>query len=75
MCTAVINPPRDSHVATRRLSLVFFTGPDPQSEISCLPTCQSAEYPARYPPILVTDHVNEKQRLADPYEKEKLAQS
>jgi isopenicillin N synthase-like dioxygenase len=36
---------------TDRYSIAFFFGPDLDRTMSCLPTCQSAENPAKYPPI------------------------
>lgn len=53
----VINPPRDHRGSTRRLSIVFFTGPNQHAQIACLPTCQTPERPARHAPILVADHI------------------
>jgi isopenicillin N synthase-like dioxygenase len=35
-----------------RYSLAFFFGADFQATIQCLPTCQDADRPARYPPVL-----------------------
>jgi isopenicillin N synthase-like dioxygenase len=34
-----------------RLSAPFFFNPDPDAEIACVPSCVTAENPARYPPI------------------------
>jgi hypothetical protein len=38
--TFVINPPRAATGSTRRLSLVPFTGPEEDTEVACLPSCQ-----------------------------------
>lgn len=40
-----------------RYSIPFFFDPDLDAEVSCLPTCQSAENPARFPPIRYLDHI------------------
>jgi isopenicillin N synthase-like dioxygenase len=61
----VVNPPRHHNGPTRRLSIVMFTGPRPDAEIACLPTCQTPERPARYAPTLASDHINLK--LAQTY--------
>ncbi len=54
----VKNPPRDRKTGTRRLSIVLFTGPNSDAEISCLPGCG----PAKYPPILAGLHSEERMR-------------
>ena len=61
----VVNPPRAHHGPTQRLSLVFFTGPSPDSEIKCLPTCEGPDQPPVYEPIIASDHLNLK--LAQTY--------
>ncbi len=63
----VINPPRDRAQPADRLSLVIFTGPSLDSEISCLPTCCSDEYPPRYPTVRASEHIGAK--LAATHEK------
>ena len=47
----VVNPPRNAHGPTQRLSVVFFTGPDRASEIGVLPSCVSQANPAKYAPV------------------------
>jgi isopenicillin N synthase-like dioxygenase len=47
----VANPPASAGAASRRQSLVFFHNPNYDAEISCLPTCLSAERPPAYPSI------------------------
>ena len=54
----VVNPPRDLKSGTRRLSIVLFTGPNSDAEISCLPGCGAAHYP----PILAGLHSEERMR-------------
>jgi isopenicillin N synthase-like dioxygenase len=58
----VVNPPRERRGSSRRLSIVFFTGPRDDAEITCLPGCSSASVPARYPPITAGEHVRAKIR-------------
>jgi isopenicillin N synthase-like dioxygenase len=45
----VINPPRELTGSTRRLSMVAFTGPNENTDIVCLPTCQRSDRPAPAP--------------------------
>ncbi|MEI9996509.1 MAG: 2-oxoglutarate and iron-dependent oxygenase domain-containing protein [Rhizomicrobium sp.] len=54
----VVNPPRDRTMGTRRLSVVLFTGPNSDAEITCLPGCGVAGYP----PILAGLHSEERMR-------------
>ena len=58
----VINPPRSATGSSERLSIVLFTGPDPASEIACLPNCAAPDGAVNYPPIIAADHVREKVR-------------
>ena len=58
----VVNPPRDKTGGTRRLSLVLFTGPNSDAEITCLPTCTDAAHPPIYPPIVAGLHSEERMR-------------
>ncbi len=46
----VVNPPRELTGSTRRLSLVAFTGPHEDTEVTCLPTCARADRPPP-PPV------------------------
>ena len=41
---------------TLRYAIPFFCDPDHDTVIECLPTCQSAERPAKYPPIKFGDY-------------------
>jgi isopenicillin N synthase-like dioxygenase len=59
----VVNPPRDATGSTRRLSIVFFTGPNPDAEIACIPSCVAAGEVPRYAPIVAGEHLREKVRL------------
>ena len=44
---------------TDRYSIAYFHSPNPDSVIECLPTCISADNPARYPPAVYRDLVLE----------------
>lgn len=39
-----------------RYAIPFFFDPDHGASIECLPSCQSAEHPAKYPPITMGDY-------------------
>jgi isopenicillin N synthase-like dioxygenase len=56
----VVNPPRDLTGSTQRLSMVLFFSPNEESEIACLPSCVTAERPAKYPPVKAGDWVKAK---------------
>ena len=56
----VINPPLDSHANANRLSLIYFCNCNYDAIIECLPTCQDAEHPPKYPPIRTVDYITEK---------------
>ncbi|WP_417582136.1 isopenicillin N synthase family dioxygenase [Nitrincola sp.] len=40
-----------------RFSIPFFFGPNSQSLIEVLPTCQNPDWPAQYPPIISGDYI------------------
>jgi isopenicillin N synthase-like dioxygenase len=46
----VVNPPRALAGDSRRQSLVFFHNPNYDAPVECLPSCRSADRPAKYPP-------------------------
>jgi isopenicillin N synthase-like dioxygenase len=48
-----------------RYSVAFFLDPNPDAEVACLPTCQSADRPLRYPTIAAGDYL--RQRLDATY--------
>jgi isopenicillin N synthase-like dioxygenase len=60
----VMNPPRDAALGSRRISLVFFHQPNYDAEVACLPTCVSAEKPAKYPPTTSGAHWRAKNQAA-----------
>ncbi len=57
----VVNPPADAR-GSRRMSLVFFTNPNYDALVECLPTCASAERPAKYPPVRAGEYYLAKMR-------------
>jgi isopenicillin N synthase-like dioxygenase len=56
----VVNPAREFNGSTQRLSIVFFSGPDANTEITCLPSCCDAARPARFGPVTAGDFVRAK---------------
>lgn len=46
-----------SPVGVDRYAMPFFAEPHPDTEISCLPGCQSEHNPAKYPPISCSDYM------------------
>jgi len=40
-----------------RYSTVFFAAPNYDTELACLPSCTSADFPARYEPVLAGDYI------------------
>lgn len=54
----VVNPPPGDK--SDRISIVFFTGPQNDSVIDCLPTCFSPDRPPRYSPIQAGEHFAKK---------------
>jgi isopenicillin N synthase-like dioxygenase len=62
----VMNPPRDAAGSTRRLSLVFFSGPNDDAVIECLPSCTGVGRPAKYGPVKAIDYVSRKRDVSMP---------
>ena len=56
----VANPPREAGSSAGRISLAFFHQPNYDALIECLPGCESAGNPAKYPPVLSGEHRNRK---------------
>lgn len=56
----VSNPSRDLTGSTKRLSMVAFTGPNEDWEVSCLPTCKSDENPAQFEPVKCGEYIMSK---------------
>jgi isopenicillin N synthase-like dioxygenase len=40
-----------------RYSVAFFFDPDPDSTVSCLPTCSGPDRPSKYPPVTAADYL------------------
>ena len=55
----VSNPPEGAK-PERRLSMAYFCNPNDALLVECLPTCQDAAHPAKYPPIRAGQHRFEK---------------
>jgi isopenicillin N synthase-like dioxygenase len=53
----VINPPFEIAREHDRLSLVYFVQPNYDAEIKCIDSCQSADEPAKYPPVMNGDYL------------------
>lgn len=51
----VANPPRGERLVAR-LSIAFFTYPNPDALIECLPTCSSDEHPPKHLPVRAGDY-------------------
>lgn len=49
--------PKGEKLGCDRYSIAFFCQPDPDTEISCFPTCQSENNPPRYAPIKAGDYL------------------
>lgn len=65
----VSNPSRDLTGSTKRLSMVAFTGPNEDWEVSCLPSCQSADNPAQFEPVKCGEYIMSKIRASHELEK------
>ena len=51
---------RPADATNGRLSIAFFSDPDPEVLVETLPSCVSEESPSKYPPISANDHILEK---------------
>lgn len=49
--------PQDQRAKQSRYAIAYFCHPNPDTEISCLKTCQSVEHPPLYPPITAGDYL------------------
>lgn len=56
----VVNPDRALTGSTARLSIVLFTGPNPDAVVECLPTCAGPGNPPRYEPVAALDYLMKK---------------
>ncbi len=64
----VVNPPRDATGSTRRLSLVFFSGPNNDAVVECLPSCHGPGRPVSYAPVVAGEYVRAKLDASMPAE-------
>lgn len=60
----VSNPARNLTGTTRRLSMVAFTGPAGDTEVSALPSCVTDNAPAKYAPVLAGEYIMSKIRAS-----------
>lgn len=56
----VANPDPGAGLAGRRLSLIYFHQPNPDALVECIPTCVSADHPAKYRPVLAGEYITAK---------------
>ncbi|MET0413077.1 MAG: 2OG-Fe(II) oxygenase family protein, partial [Polyangiaceae bacterium] len=56
----VLPPAADADGRAKRRSAAFFFDANYDAVIQCIPTCQSAEQPAKYPPVLAGEHLIQK---------------
>ncbi|RLN81033.1 hypothetical protein BBJ28_00007283 [Nothophytophthora sp. Chile5] len=59
----VINPPSGC-ANNRRQSIAFFHNINADTVVECIPTCQSPESPAKYPPVLAGEYLMKKHSAA-----------
>ncbi|KAG3108989.1 hypothetical protein PI124_g11243 [Phytophthora idaei] len=59
----VINPPSGCK-NNRRQSIAFFHNINADTVVECIPTCQSPENPAKYPPVLAGEYLMAKHNAA-----------
>ena len=52
-----VGVPNDDRVGKSRYSVAFFCHPNDDTEIACLPSCQSPAHPPLYPPISAGDYL------------------
>lgn len=65
----VSNPLRHLTGSTKRLSMVAFVGPNRDWEVKCLPSCQSADSPPLFEPVIAGDYVMAKIHASHQLEK------
>jgi isopenicillin N synthase-like dioxygenase len=56
----VVPPPASADGRAKRRSAAFFLDANYDALIECLPTCQSADHPPKYPPVLAGEHLIQK---------------
>lgn len=55
---------RTESAAAGRLSIAFFSDPDPEVRVETIPSCITADRPARFAPILAGAHIEERIRIS-----------
>merc|ERR1711924_398145 len=55
----VVNPPKEDAMHSR-ISMIFFTGPAPDTLLECPPTCTNEKHPPRYAPVSAGEHLKRK---------------
>jgi isopenicillin N synthase-like dioxygenase len=55
---------RPESAAAGRLSIAFFSDPDPEVLVETIPSCITADRPARHAPILAGAHIEERIRIS-----------
>lgn len=55
---------RPESAAAGRLSIAFFSDPDPDVRVETIPSCITADRPARFAPILAGTHIEERIRIS-----------
>lgn len=55
---------RPESAASGRLSIAFFSDPDPEVLVETIPSCITADRPARHGPILAGEHIEERIRVS-----------
>lgn len=63
----VVNPPRDVAAGSRRISMPVFFNANDDTVIECLPGCQSADNPPKYPPVNAGEYRRAKLRKSYDY--------
>ena len=57
--------PRPAAMKNGRLSIAFFSDPDPDVLIEAIPSCVSEDNPAKYPPITAGEYIAERIRVSN----------
>lgn len=66
--------PKKDEAGRGRLSLIYFNQPNLFTEIRCLPTCESPQRPAKYPPTTLQEHFSAKQAKLQAHQASKAGQ-
>lgn len=52
--------PTDDQATHSRYSAAFFCHPNDDTEVNCIPSCQSPEYPSMYPTVLAGEYIRDR---------------